>query len=93
MLCWVGSRGVLENGAVVKTIVAIVEIFEKFHVLDPERFHDIGAFLATGKDVRVSIQSKFTQYLADARLENFMARWFTVVRGTQVCLMRMGAVG
>ena len=28
-------------------------------------------FLATGKDVRVSIQSKFTQYLADARLQNF----------------------
>ena len=39
-----GSRGVLENGAVVKTIVAIIEIFEKFHILDPERFHDIGAF-------------------------------------------------
>ena len=52
-------------------IASFVEVFERFHLLDPEAFPDIDAFLSLKVETRLSIQSKLTQHLIDSRHKQF----------------------
>jgi hypothetical protein len=54
-------------------MVAFIDVFEKFHLLDPEFFPDNDAFLALKIETRLSIQSRLTQYLTDLRHKRFKA--------------------
>jgi hypothetical protein len=66
------NEGTIEGtGRTTVPIASFVEVFERFHLLDPESFPDIDAFLSLKVETRLSIQSKLTQYLIDSRHKQF----------------------